>query len=132
MAATRPAPASFGRLIRIADRLGELPAGSAAADAAIHRALGLPGEPRPHTTDEAALRTLLPDGYEAYIATGIAGAVYVRRGDARRGSGLPPPRPVGRHAGPGHVRGAHARLRGTGEELEGLVLRLPSPPPPSF
>ncbi len=33
MAATRPAPASFGRLIRIADRLRELPAGTAAADA---------------------------------------------------------------------------------------------------
>ncbi len=55
MAATRPAPASFERLIRIADRLRELPAGTAAADAAIHRALGLPGEPRPYTTDEAAL-----------------------------------------------------------------------------
>ena len=81
MAETRPAPASFERLIRIADRLRELPAGSAAADAAIHRALGLPGE---YTTDEAALRTLLPDGFEAYISTGIGGAVYgvvVRAGD---------------------------------------------------
>ena len=45
MAATRPAPASFGRLIRIADRLRELPAGTAAADA--------------DTSHEAALRTLL-------------------------------------------------------------------------
>src|SRR5918993_5624544 len=63
MAPTRPAPASFGRLIRIADRLRELPAGTAAADAAIHPALRLPGEPRPYTTDETALRTLLPEGF---------------------------------------------------------------------
>ena len=76
MAATRPAPTPFGRLIRIADRLRQLPVGTAAADAAIHRALGLPGEPRPYTTDEAALRTLLPDGFEAHISTGIGGAVY--------------------------------------------------------
>jgi hypothetical protein len=62
VAEARPAPASFGRLIRIADRLCELRAGSAAADAAIHRALNLPGEPRPYTTDETALRTLLPEG----------------------------------------------------------------------
>jgi hypothetical protein len=84
VAATRPAPASFGRLIRIADRLRELPAGSAAADAAIHRALGLPGEPRAYTTDEAALRTLLPDGFEMYVSIGVADAVYgvvTRAGD---------------------------------------------------
>ncbi len=66
----------FARLIRIADRLRELPAGTAAADAAIHRALDLPGEPRPYSTNEAALRALLPDGFEAYISTGIGGAVY--------------------------------------------------------
>ena len=84
MAATRPAPASFGRLIRIADRLRELPAGTAAADAAIHRALGLPGEPRPYTSDEAALRTLLPDGFEMYVSISVADAVYgvvTRAGD---------------------------------------------------
>jgi len=84
MAATRPAPASFGRLIRIADRLGELPAGSAAADAAIRPPLGLPGEPRPYTTDEAALRMLLPEGFEMYISPGLASAVYgvvTRAGD---------------------------------------------------
>jgi len=76
VAATRPAPTPFERLIRIADRLRELPAGTAAADAAIHRALDLPEEPRAYTSDEAALRTLLPDGFEAYISTGIGGAVY--------------------------------------------------------
>jgi hypothetical protein len=84
MAATRPAPASFERLIRIADRLRELPAGTAAADAAIHRALGLPGEPRAYTTDEAALRTLLPEGFEMYVSIGVADAVYgvvTRAGD---------------------------------------------------
>ena len=84
MAATRPAPTPFGRLIRIADRLRELPAGSAAADAAIHRALGLPGEPRPYTSDEAALRTLLPNGFEAYVSIGVVDAVYgvvTRAGD---------------------------------------------------
>ena len=84
MAATRPAPASFGRLIRIADRLRELPAGSAAADAAIHRALGLPGEPGAYTSDAAALRSLLPDGFEMYVSTSIGSAGYgvvVRAGD---------------------------------------------------
>ena len=84
MAATRPAPTPFGHLIRIADRLRELPAGSAAADAAIHRALGLPGEPRAYTTDEAALRTLLPEGFEMFISPGLASAVYgvvTRAGD---------------------------------------------------
>ncbi|MDQ3989362.1 MAG: hypothetical protein M3291_09240 [Actinomycetota bacterium] len=84
MAATRPTLASFERLIRIADRLCELPAGTTAADAAIHRALGLPGEPGAYTTDEAALRTLLPEGFEMFISTGLASAVYgvvTRAGD---------------------------------------------------
>ena len=84
MAATRPAPASFGRLIRIADRLRELPAGTAAADAATHRALDLPGDPGAYTSDEAALRTLLPEGFEMYVSTSIGSAVYgvvVRAGD---------------------------------------------------
>ena len=74
----------FACLSCFADRLRELSAGTAAADPAIHRALGLPGEPRPYTTDEAALRTLLPDGFEAYISTSIGGAVYgvvTRAGD---------------------------------------------------
>ena len=66
----------FERFLRIADRLRELPAGTAAADAAIHRALGLPGEPRAYTSDEAALRTLLPGGFEMHIATNIGGAFY--------------------------------------------------------
>jgi hypothetical protein len=69
-----PAVTPFERFLRYADRLGKLPAGSAAADAALHRALGLPGEPRPYTRDETALRTLLPDGFEMYIATTLAGA----------------------------------------------------------
>ena len=46
--------------------------------------LGLPGEPRAYTTDEAALRTLLPEGFEMHIATNIADAVYAvvaRAGD---------------------------------------------------
>ena len=84
MAETRPAPTPFGRLIRIADRLRELPAGSAAADAAIHRALGLPGEPRAYTTNEAALRTLLPESFEMYVSISVADAVYgvvTRAGD---------------------------------------------------
>jgi hypothetical protein len=84
MAAMHPAPMPFERLIRIADRLRELRAGSAAADAAIHRALGLPGDPGAYTMDEAALRTLLPDGFEMYVSTGIGGAAYgvvTRAGD---------------------------------------------------
>ncbi len=74
----------FARLIRITDRLGELPEGSAAADLAMHRALGLPGEPRAYTSDEAALRTLLPEGFEMYVSISVADAVYgvvTRAGD---------------------------------------------------
>lgn len=67
----------FARLIRIADRLGEVEAGSAAADLAIHAAIGLPGEPPPYTTDEAAARGLLPDGFEWMESTYLAGTVYM-------------------------------------------------------
>ncbi len=60
----------LARLLRFADRLRELAAGTAAADLAIHRALGLPGEPRPYTSDEAALRTLLPWGLASHHPAG--------------------------------------------------------------
>jgi len=63
-------------LLRIADRLGAVPEGSAAADAAIHRALGLPGPPPAYTTDAAALRTLLPDGARLTILTDAGGQYY--------------------------------------------------------
>ncbi len=51
------------RLLRVADRLGKVPAGSAEADAAIHHALGRAGPALPYTTDMAAARTLLPPGF---------------------------------------------------------------------
>ncbi len=76
MVAVPRALTPFARLFCFADRLRELAAGTAAADPAIHRALGLPGEPRPHTRDEATLRTLLPDGFEMYVSISVADAVY--------------------------------------------------------
>ncbi len=63
-------------LFRTANRLGKVSAGSAAADWAIHDALGLPGEPPPYTTDEAAMRTLLPPGYEMTVIDHSTGGPY--------------------------------------------------------
>ena len=37
------------RLLRIADRLGQVPAGSAAADKTVHWALGRAGQAAPYT-----------------------------------------------------------------------------------
>jgi hypothetical protein len=54
----------FDRLIRIADRLAQVAAGSPAADQAIHDAFGLAGHILPYTTSETAARTLLPPGFE--------------------------------------------------------------------
>lgn len=66
----------YDRLIRIADRLAKVTAGSAAADTAIHEALGLAGPTPPYTTDETAARTLLPLGFELMTITQTAGWVY--------------------------------------------------------
>jgi hypothetical protein len=60
------AVASFARFIRIADRLGEVAAGSIEADRTIQAALGLVGPVLPYTTRA------------------------VMRANARLGSGLPP------------------------------------------
>ena len=54
----------YDRLLRIADRLGKVAAGSVLADGAIHKAVGRLGPVQPYTTDEAAARTLLPPGFE--------------------------------------------------------------------
>ena len=67
---------SFDRLIRIADRLAKVEAGSDAADAAIHEAIGQAGPVLSYTTDEAAARTLLPPGFEWMPTTYSAGWVY--------------------------------------------------------
>ena len=72
------------RLIRIADRLAQLEAGSDAANKAIHDALGLSGAVRDYTTSEAAARSLLPDGFEWLQPVHSAGTVYM----ACRRSGL--------------------------------------------
>lgn len=63
-------------LFRIADRLAEVVSGSEAADQAIHRALGLAGDPPPYTRDEVALRALLPAGYEVEILTTSTAGCY--------------------------------------------------------
>ncbi|WP_169747573.1 hypothetical protein [Belnapia moabensis] len=66
----------FDRLIRIADRLAKVEAGSAAADAAIHEALRLAWPVPLYTTDAAATRTLLPAGFEWMPTTHSGGWVY--------------------------------------------------------
>ena len=52
------------RLLRIADRLSQLVAGSPEADRAIHDALGREGPVLAYSRDEAASRLLLPTGFE--------------------------------------------------------------------
>jgi hypothetical protein len=66
----------FDRLIRIADRLGEVAAGSIEADRTIHDALGLAGPVQPYTREEAAARGLLPPGFEWRLPTYSSGKVY--------------------------------------------------------
>ena len=68
--------ASFDRLIRIADRLGQVQAGSPAADQAIHQALDRSGPVLTYTTAEDAAQGLLPAGFELLPATYAGGAVY--------------------------------------------------------
>ena len=65
------------RLIDIADRLGQVEAGSVAADNTIHEALGRDGPVLPYTREEAAARTLLPDGFEWMGPVYSASLVYV-------------------------------------------------------
>ena len=74
---------TFDRLIRIADRLGQVQAGSPAADQAIHQALDRSGPALTYTTAEEAAQSLLPAGFELLPATYAGGAVYAacrRRG----------------------------------------------------
>ena len=88
----RPALTRHDRLLRIADRLGKITAGSPAADATIHVALGRTGLAPAYTTDEAAARTLLPPGFEWLAITPTAGWIYApcRRAGVGDG-GLPFP-----------------------------------------
>lgn len=51
-------------LLRIADRLDDVEAGSPEADRAIHDALGREGPVFPYSRNEAAARLLLPEGFE--------------------------------------------------------------------
>jgi hypothetical protein len=66
----------FNRLFRIADRLGEVPTGSAEADRTIHEVLGRTGPVLPYTTDDAAAEDLLPPGFEWRDPTYAGGGVY--------------------------------------------------------
>jgi hypothetical protein len=67
---------SFSRLIRIADRLAKVEAGSAAADQAIHDAIGRAGQVLPYTTRDEAAQRLLPPDFEWMAVTYSAGWVY--------------------------------------------------------
>ena len=67
----------FDRLIRIADRPGQVQAGSPAADQAIYETLNRSGPVLAYTTVEDAAQSLLPAGFELLPATYAAGEVYV-------------------------------------------------------
>ena len=61
---------------RIAGRLRKLPAGDAGMDGMLQRAFGLVGGTPAYTSDEAALRTLLPEGAEMSATTEADGKVW--------------------------------------------------------
>ena len=63
-------------LFRIANRLGKVPAGSLAADEAVHEALGLAGPVLRYTRDDTVARGLVPAGFEWMDLVHSAGAVY--------------------------------------------------------
>ena len=63
------------RLLRLSARLGAVAAGSVDADHAIHDALGWVGEPPPYSTDIAAARTLIPEGFEECPSISAAGGM---------------------------------------------------------
>jgi hypothetical protein len=80
------------RLLDIADRLAKVEAGSAAADTAIHAALGRAGPVLLYTQDEAAARGLLPDGFQWGQPTYSVGKVYAAcRRSGTGADGLPHP-----------------------------------------
>jgi hypothetical protein len=64
------------RLLCIADRLGQVAAGSLLADVTIHDALGLAGPVLPYTREKTAARSLLPAGFEWMPFTYSSGTVY--------------------------------------------------------
>ncbi|MBL6082083.1 hypothetical protein JMJ56_29330 [Belnapia sp. T18] len=66
----------FDHLIRIADRLGQVPAGSPEADQAIHDVLGRAGTVLPYTTETGAAAQLIPPGFEWREGTYAGGQVY--------------------------------------------------------
>ena len=70
-------PLDADRLLRIADRLGDVDAGGSAADSTIHQALDLAGSVQGYTTDDDAARGLLPAGFEWCQPVYSAGAFYV-------------------------------------------------------
>ena len=67
---------TFDRLIRIADRLGQVQAGSPAADLAIYETLNRSGPVLAYTVAEDAAQSLLPAGFELLPATYAGGVVY--------------------------------------------------------
>ena len=64
---------TFDRLVHIADRLGQVQAGSPAADQTIHQTLNLSGPVLAYTTAEEAAQSLLPAGFELLPATYAGG-----------------------------------------------------------
>jgi hypothetical protein len=75
---------SFNHLIRIADRLGEVTAGSSAADLTIHLAIEREGHVLSYTSHEGAAWGLLPPSFEWIPSTYAGHRVYA----ACRRSGL--------------------------------------------
>ena len=67
---------TFDRFIRMADRLGQVEAGSPEADRAIHDALSREGPVLAYTSEELAARLLLPAKFEWMEHTYSGGMVY--------------------------------------------------------
>jgi hypothetical protein len=82
---------TFDRLISIAYRLGQVGAGSPAADQAIHQVLNRSGPVLAYTTAEDAAQSLLPAGFELLPATYAGGAVYAACRRSEADGGVPYP-----------------------------------------
>ena len=70
----------FNRLIRNADRLGQVHAGSPEADRTIHEVIGRIGTALPYTTAEEAAHSLLPAARHLYRWCGLYGLPAQRGG----------------------------------------------------
>jgi hypothetical protein len=102
---------SFNHLLRLADRLAQVTAGSLEADRTLHVAIEARGTVPPYTSQDAAACLLLPDGFEWRQATYSGGLVYASCQHMRLDSGFGDP-----HIG---QRGKTAALAMCGAAMRG-------------